>query len=97
VLDALPEGDRLCHGDLHPGNMLGAPTTPVVIDSEDASHGDPRGDMVCTAVLMRVGQPPPGVPGLLRLLAPIGGGIVSVRYGAHYRKLTGVDIAALVP
>lgn len=93
VLDSLPDGDRLCHGDLHPGNMLGAPTAPVVIDWGEASCGDPLGDMVRTAVLMRVGQPPPGAPSLIRVLAPIGGGIVSARYVAHYRKLTGVDMS----
>jgi aminoglycoside phosphotransferase (APT) family kinase protein len=93
LLDGLPDGDRLCHGDLHPGNMLGAPTTPVVIDWGDASRGDPIGDMVRTAVLMRVGQPPPGAPRLIRVLAPIGGGIVSARYVRHYRKLTGADVA----
>jgi hypothetical protein len=29
ILDGLPAGDRLCHGDFHPGNMLvGAQTPP---------------------------------------------------------------------
>lgn len=91
VLDSLPDGDRLCHGDLHPGNMLGAASAPVVIDWGEASRGDPLGDMVRSAVLLRVGQPPPGAPRLIRLLAPVGGGIASARYVAHYRKLTGVD------
>jgi Ser/Thr protein kinase RdoA (MazF antagonist) len=28
----LPEGDRLCHGDFHPINVLGEASRPVVID-----------------------------------------------------------------
>jgi Ser/Thr protein kinase RdoA (MazF antagonist) len=31
-LDDLPRGDRICHGDLHPANMLGSWSEPVVID-----------------------------------------------------------------
>src|SRR3990172_4441033 len=31
VLDGLPEGDRLCHGDFHPGNILMAGDEPVLI------------------------------------------------------------------
>ncbi len=92
VLDALPDGDRLCHGDLHPCNMLGTASEPVLIDWGDASRGDPMGDMVRSAVLMRVGKPPPGAPRLVRLLAPIGGSLLSARYMEHYRKRRDVDM-----
>jgi aminoglycoside phosphotransferase (APT) family kinase protein len=93
LLDSLPDGDRLCHGDLHPGNMLGTTKEPVVIDWGDASRGDPLGDMVRTALLLRVGQPPPGSPRLVLALALVGGGVMSARYVAHYRRLHPVDMA----
>ena len=92
LLASLPDGDRLCHGDLHPGNILGTLAEPVVIDWGDASRGDPLGDMVRTAVLLSVGQPPPGAPTLIRILAPIGGSLLSARYVARYRKLSGIDL-----
>jgi aminoglycoside phosphotransferase (APT) family kinase protein len=92
VLDALPDGDRLCHGDLHPGNMLGSASGPMVIDWGDASRGDPLGDVVRSAVLMQVGEPPPGAPRLLRLLARGGGSLLSARYVAHYRRQRDVDM-----
>ena len=92
VLASLPDGDRLCHGDLHPGNMLGSADAPVVIDWGGASRGDPLGDMVRTAVLIRVGRPPPGSPRILRLLAPFSRSFMSARYVAHYRELSGVDM-----
>jgi thiamine kinase len=37
ILDGLPDGDRLCHGDLHLGNILGGLDTPVVIDWGEAA------------------------------------------------------------
>jgi aminoglycoside phosphotransferase (APT) family kinase protein len=95
VLDALPPGDRLCHGDLHPGNMLGELRAPVVIDWGDASRGDPMADMVRTSLLLRVGVPPPGAPRLIQLLAPVGRGILSRRYVAHYRRLRPIDMTLL--
>jgi aminoglycoside phosphotransferase (APT) family kinase protein len=93
VLDALPDGDRLCHGDLHPGNMLGTASEPMLIDWGDASRGDPLGDVVRTAVLIRVGEPPPHSPRLIRLLARGGGGLLSARYVAHHRKQRDIDMA----
>jgi len=39
VLDALPDGDRLCHGDYHPGNVLLAADRTAVIDWAGAARG----------------------------------------------------------
>jgi hypothetical protein len=51
-LASLPEGDRLCHGDYHPWNILGPPDAPVVIDWLDASRGAPAADACRTHVLL---------------------------------------------
>src|SRR6266581_1668189 len=48
VLDGLPAGDRLSHGDFHPGNMMGTWETLAVIDWGDASRGDPLADVART-------------------------------------------------
>jgi hypothetical protein len=50
-LAAMPEGDRLCHGDFHPINVLGDVSRPVVIDWPDACRGDPAAD-VCRSYLL---------------------------------------------
>jgi aminoglycoside phosphotransferase (APT) family kinase protein len=47
----MPEGDRLCHGDFHPINVLGEISRPVVIDWPDACRGDPAAD-VCRSYLL---------------------------------------------
>jgi aminoglycoside phosphotransferase (APT) family kinase protein len=60
VLDGLPAGRALCHGDLHPGNVLLADRGPVVIDWLDAGRGHPAADVARTSLLLRYG----GAPGL---------------------------------
>jgi aminoglycoside phosphotransferase (APT) family kinase protein len=47
----MPDGDRLCHGDFHPLNILGEPSQPVIIDWLDARRGDPAAD-VCRSYLL---------------------------------------------
>jgi aminoglycoside phosphotransferase (APT) family kinase protein len=52
-LDDLPDGDRLCHGDFHPWNVIG----DVVVDWLDACTGDPSADVCRTYVLLRHAAP----------------------------------------
>jgi aminoglycoside phosphotransferase (APT) family kinase protein len=47
----MPEGDRLCHGDFHPINVLGQNSRPMVIDWPDVCCGDPAAD-VCRSYLL---------------------------------------------
>lgn len=66
LLEGLPDGDQLCHGDLHPGNILLSPHGPMVIDWQNATRGDPAADFTRTRVLLACGELPPGVPDSLR-------------------------------
>jgi aminoglycoside phosphotransferase (APT) family kinase protein len=50
-LAGMPDGDRLCHGDFHPMNVLSEASRPIVIDWPNACHGDPAGD-VCRSYLI---------------------------------------------
>ena len=50
-LEDMPDGDRLCHGDFHPMNVLGEASQPIVIDWPNACRGDPAGD-VCRSYLI---------------------------------------------
>jgi aminoglycoside phosphotransferase (APT) family kinase protein len=47
----MPDGDRLCHGDFHPMNIMGDTAQPVIIDWPDASRGDPAAD-VCRSYML---------------------------------------------
>lgn len=44
---------RLCHGDLHPGNVILSEGGPVVIDWFDASRGDAAADVARSSLLLR--------------------------------------------
>jgi aminoglycoside phosphotransferase (APT) family kinase protein len=95
ALDRLPDGDRLCHGDFHPGNLLRSRDGPVVIDWTNASRGDPDADVARTNLMLRVGEPPPGSPVIVRLLARVGGRVLLWRYLRSYRRSRAVSDQAL--
>jgi len=57
LLDALghvppPSERKLCHGDLHPGNVIMGRDGPVLIDWLDVSRGEPIGDVARTVLLL---------------------------------------------
>jgi aminoglycoside phosphotransferase (APT) family kinase protein len=51
------EGDRLCHGDFHPWNIMGPPGREILIDWLDACRGDPAADVCRAYVLIRPSAP----------------------------------------
>ena len=51
-LPTLPDGDRLCHGDFHPYNILGNGGGARIVDWLDASAADPVADVCRTFVLI---------------------------------------------
>jgi aminoglycoside phosphotransferase (APT) family kinase protein len=68
ALDLMPpqaSTPRLCHGDLHPSNVLLGRDGPVLVDWFDASRGDPIAD-VARSSLVLLGDdtsPPRHLPG----------------------------------
>ena len=63
ILENLPEGESLCHGDFHPGNIILSENKHYVIDWSAASVGDFHSDVAHTYVLLRN---VPRVPSLSR-------------------------------
>lgn len=53
IVRELPGGSVLCHGDLHPGNILMSDRGPVVIDWFDAAVGSQLADIVRSSLLIR--------------------------------------------
>lgn len=90
LLDTLPDGDRLCHNDFHPGNILMTAKGPVVIDWMDAARGNPHADVVRTSIMLQIGHPP-HTGRLVRWLINVGRKQLHVRYLRHYCRRTQTD------
>ena len=52
-LAALPDGDRLCHGDFHPFNIVGPLGREVLLDWPNACQGDPAADVCRSYILIK--------------------------------------------
>jgi len=62
LLDALDDGPWLCHGDLHPGNVLLAVTGPHVVDLTNLCRGPLLYDVARTVHLVQETPVPPDAP-----------------------------------
>ncbi len=93
ILASLPRGSSLCHGDLHPGNVLVSDRGLIVIDWYDAAVGSPIADFVRSSLLIR---PPVVAAELLHL--PESSPDVLRRFHDDYvgRVLADLDVAPSV-
>jgi hypothetical protein len=90
-LSVLPDGDRLAHGDYHPGNVLMTGDGDVVIDWAGAARGSPEADHARTLLLLRWADPLPGTSPLARGLIMAGRSIFARTYAYHYRRAAAVS------
>lgn len=87
ALKQLPDGNSVCHGDLHPLNIIMSSRGPVIIDWVNASQGDPLADVARTWLLNRKGTLPSGIPFHRRLLFNSIRASFHSTYMKRYRKL----------
>ena len=52
LLECLPDGVAVCHGDLNVKNVILSPSGPVIIDWDSARSGNPAADVARTVLLM---------------------------------------------
>jgi len=87
ALKDLPDGDRMCHFDYHPANVLMSPNGPVVIDWTGVMRGDHHADVARAVLILKLGEPPPGsISAVMRVLTRFARGILLNRYLASYRR-----------
>ena len=75
TLEGLDGGDRFCHSDFHPGNILLEPGgRRVVIDWGFCAAGPPEADVARSVALLRLGEPldpSPAMRVITRLFRPL--------------------------
>lgn len=87
VLDELPTGDALCHGDFHPENILLTARGPIIIDWSTATRGHPLGDVACTSHLFENADLPVSASRSIRLLFRVSRSLLHKTYLRRYLRL----------
>lgn len=78
-------GEVVCHGDLHPFNVLDRDGELVVLDWTGAVLAHPCFDLAFTELLLA--NPPLGLPGPLRLVGRAAGRLLARRFLASYARV----------
>jgi Ser/Thr protein kinase RdoA (MazF antagonist) len=86
ILDGLPAGDRLCHGDFHPGNVLVGADRVSVIDWANATRGVPEADYARTVLLLEQADPLPDTSPFFRSLMAAGRSLFARAFARAYRR-----------
>jgi hypothetical protein len=93
LLEGLPDGDALLHGDFNPSNLILTEQGPVAIDWSGAARGDPMADLAHTLLILENGQLPPDTSTLMRPVLRAGGQAFARSYLGAYRKARPIDRA----
>jgi hypothetical protein len=84
ILDQLPDGDSLLHGDFHPDNVMVTAGGLVVIDWPNAARGCPLADVARTTITLRFGEPVGKISIGLLILSRVLRGVFRSAYVKEY-------------
>jgi aminoglycoside phosphotransferase (APT) family kinase protein len=91
-LNHLAPGDAVCHGDMHPGNVIITTAGATVIDWPTATAGPPEHDIARTMFLLTEGIVPGTFPRVQRVLIRWVRARFANIYLRTYRRLRPVDV-----
>jgi len=83
-----PAPDVICHGDLHPFNLLADGDRVTVLDWSNALLAPRAYDLAATSLLLS--EPPLRVPGWQRPMVRMFGRVLARRFVSGYQRLTAV-------
>lgn len=87
-----PAPDVICHGDLHPFNLLVDGGQVTLLDWSACLLAPRAHDVAFTAFMLS--EPPVRVPGWLRPLIRLVGRLLAARFKRRYQAYSGVTVAA---
>jgi uncharacterized protein (TIGR02172 family) len=93
TLDKMPDGDRLCHGDFHPDNVLLSTHGPLIIDWMTGTRGDPAADVCRTLLILETSFLPPQTPLHIRWLQSVSRSWLNSIYLNAYLALNSIEKA----
>ncbi len=77
---SMPDGERVCHGDFHPANVLVHGNEARVIDWIDSARGNPLADVARTTVIFE------GAVACGQIPNPIQGAALTILHAAYLRE-----------
>jgi aminoglycoside phosphotransferase (APT) family kinase protein len=80
-LATLSDGDKVCHGDFHPGNVLITEKGAVVIDWMTARSGNPWADVARTSMIISIGAKRAG-----KQVSPIIRSLINLYHRAYLKR-----------
>lgn len=86
ILNQLPRGNDICHGDFHPGNIIISNGQYYVIDWSGVTSGEKLSDIAHTYLLLRNTPRTPGVNMFQSLIIGCSGSIISGKYLSSIEK-----------
>ncbi|AIQ13731.1 phosphotransferase family protein [Paenibacillus durus] len=92
--EELPDGNKLCHGDFHPDNVL-CDEGYWIVDWMTGISGNPAGDTARTVILLSVGSMPDDTPAPLKLFVQFLRNKVKAAYIKEYLRLTGHEYSTI--
>lgn len=92
--DQLPVGDRLCHADFHPDNVMTSDDN-YIIDWMTGMSGHPAGDVARTLILLEFGSIPEGTPRLASMVIQFLRTRMKSEYLKQYIQISGLTIAEI--
>jgi thiamine kinase-like enzyme len=94
LLERLPIGKSLCHGDFHPDNVILSPFQSTIIDWLNAVQGNSHADVARTLLIMMIGQAPINLTSIPWLFFR---GLFCAIYLQRYLKLNHVNWRHIQP